>query len=414
MALHSLFKPQEISNHTQNINTAVDKLLLNVTAMPPNSEFEAVGLLSRMAADSIFVSAFGIDFAIQESKNGGTMAQYGSRILHAVDTHLGPVANFRGPGAALILALEPLLTWLQSRGLVLGDRVAGLHARSMARCYVWGALQAMLHNTKNQGAATDGQKSSRRGHNRDKNEANNEANNGIKCPLARLTGKRAESFAAGVKDFAGIVPTSTEPSLVQALIAATDSSTKVPFSDGFIIAQSFNILLAGYETTSLVLACCLYELAQQPHLQHRIYEEVATLRAAQMQQTSEPTTYISFEDINKLPYTQATFMETLRMWPPASPLAPLSRVARKNSILGGYRIPKGATLMFNIKHAHYNPKYWPEPSKFRPERFLPGSPEAEKCSGGFFAFWGRPAEMHRAKFCNGGRNYLFGQIDGEV
>lgn len=54
------------------------------------------------------------------------------------------------------------------------------------------------------------------------------------------------------------------------------------------------------------------------------------------------------------------------------------RVLEKDVRLGDYVLPKGATLVAPTASIHSNPNYWPEPSKFRPERFLDAEPSASK------------------------------------
>ncbi|MGW5532467.1 cytochrome P450, partial [Streptomyces xanthochromogenes] len=39
--------------------------------------------------------------------------------------------------------------------------------------------------------------------------------------------------------------------------------------------------------------------------------------------------------------------------------------------LGDYEIPAGATVFYPFWAVHMNPEYWPDPERFRPERFTP-------------------------------------------
>ena len=41
-----------------------------------------------------------------------------------------------------------------------------------------------------------------------------------------------------------------------------------------------------------------------------------------------------------------------------------------DTTLRGYNIPEGTSLMLNTYNVHMNPKAWPEPEKFKPERWI--------------------------------------------
>ncbi|KPJ21677.1 Cytochrome P450 6B1 [Papilio machaon] len=73
-------------------------------------------------------------------------------------------------------------------------------------------------------------------------------------------------------------------------------------------------------------------------------------------------------------YLQQVFDETLRKYPIVDPL---QRNAQTDCIIPGTNvtIKKGQTVLVNVLGIHYDPKYYPNPEKFDPERF---SPENEK------------------------------------
>ncbi|BAF11469.1 Os03g0248300, partial [Oryza sativa Japonica Group] len=73
-------------------------------------------------------------------------------------------------------------------------------------------------------------------------------------------------------------------------------------------------------------------------------------------------------DIDSLEYLQAVVKETFRLHPPAPLL--LSHRAETDTEIGGYTVPKGATVMVNIWAIGRDSKVWFEPDKFIPERFL--------------------------------------------
>lgn len=74
-------------------------------------------------------------------------------------------------------------------------------------------------------------------------------------------------------------------------------------------------------------------------------------------------------DLTRLPYLQAVLKETMRMHPVAPLLLP-HKVSESGVTLGGYSVPKGAQVMVNVWAIGKDPKVWPKPEVFKPERFL--------------------------------------------
>ncbi|XP_020583590.1 cytochrome P450 93A2-like [Phalaenopsis equestris] len=72
-------------------------------------------------------------------------------------------------------------------------------------------------------------------------------------------------------------------------------------------------------------------------------------------------------DIPNLPYLKAIVMETLRLHPP-TPLIP--RESDKDCMVDGFNIPAKTRLFINVWAIGRESKYWPDPLKFMPERFL--------------------------------------------
>jgi cytochrome P450 len=76
-------------------------------------------------------------------------------------------------------------------------------------------------------------------------------------------------------------------------------------------------------------------------------------------------------DLRSLRFTQAVIEETLRLYPPVPVLA---REATTEITLAGRRLPRGTLVLVVPWLLHRNPKLWPEPDTFRPDRFLEGTP----------------------------------------
>jgi len=79
----------------------------------------------------------------------------------------------------------------------------------------------------------------------------------------------------------------------------------------------------------------------------------------------------TLEDRDQLHYVEALIQETMRVYT-AGPIG-LPHVVSENDICQGYFIPKGSMVLTNNAMFYNDPKIYPEPDKFSPERFLPSN-----------------------------------------
>jgi len=145
-------------------------------------------------------------------------------------------------------------------------------------------------------------------------------------------------------------------------------------SDDELIGNMFIFLLAGHETTAHTLCFSFALLALHPDEQERLYQDINGV----MSSLNGPLTY---QNMSQFVQSLAFFNETLRMFPPG-PLIP--KVATEDTTLkvskagGGmttFQISSGTEINFHVPGLHYNPRYWREPHKFMPERFLSDWPK---------------------------------------
>uniref|UniRef100_A0A8C8Z0U8 Cytochrome P450 3A n=1 Tax=Prolemur simus TaxID=1328070 RepID=A0A8C8Z0U8_PROSS len=129
-------------------------------------------------------------------------------------------------------------------------------------------------------------------------------------------------------------------------------------SDEEIIAQSIIFMFGGYESTSSVLSLITYELATHPDVQQKLQEEIDVALP-----NKTPATY---DAVVQLEYLDMVVNETLRLFPIAGRI---QRVCKKDVEIKGLFIPKGVVVIIPTHVLHWDPKYWPEPKEFRPERF---------------------------------------------
>jgi cytochrome P450 len=149
--------------------------------------------------------------------------------------------------------------------------------------------------------------------------------------------------------------------------------------------EVMTFLLAGHETTALALSWTWHLLGQNPEAEEKLHEELDRVLDGRVPE---------FSDLQKLPYTERVIKESMRLYPPAWGVA---RTVNKEFELGGYRIPRGANVVMSTWVMHRDPRYFPEPEKFDPERWLPET--AQKLPKfAYFPFGGGPRQCIGAAF----------------
>ncbi|CAB4429227.1 unnamed protein product [Rhizophagus irregularis] len=124
--------------------------------------------------------------------------------------------------------------------------------------------------------------------------------------------------------------------------------------------QIMTFLIAGHETTSASTLWALHLLAQHPHEQDLLREEL--VKAFPDKSNFNPT----YDEINSLEYLNCTVKEILRIHSPASIVG---RANVKDVVLGEYLIPKNTTIMMAISALHKSPEIWgPTANDFDPKR----------------------------------------------
>jgi cytochrome P450 len=123
--------------------------------------------------------------------------------------------------------------------------------------------------------------------------------------------------------------------------------------------EAATFMLAGHETTANAMSWMWYLLALNHEARDRMLAEVD-----EVLDDRRPT----IDDIDRLPWTAACFLEAMRFFPPAWVIP---RECVKDDVIGGHRIRKGESVLIPIHSLHHDERYWPDPEVFDPTRFLP-------------------------------------------
>ncbi len=123
--------------------------------------------------------------------------------------------------------------------------------------------------------------------------------------------------------------------------------------------EVMTLVLAGHETTANALAWTWWYLAQHPEVDGRLAAELDAVCGHRA-----PT----MADVPALPYTRAVFSEAMRLRPPAYAT---SREVLSPIELGGQTIPVGAQVVVSPWITHRDSRWWKEPLRFDPDRWLP-------------------------------------------
>lgn len=134
------------------------------------------------------------------------------------------------------------------------------------------------------------------------------------------------------------------------------------FSDPQAAYNAGTLLEAGSDTTANTLYAFIQALVVFPEVQQKAFEEVERVIGSERLPT--------MDDHAKLPYIQQCVKESLR-WMPTTPLGGVPHCVTEDDEYLGYRIPKGAGVVINTYTIHMDPKRYPQPRRFNPDRFDP-------------------------------------------
>jgi cytochrome P450 len=149
------------------------------------------------------------------------------------------------------------------------------------------------------------------------------------------------------------------------LFAVDEEGDRCRMTDEQLRDEVMTIFLAGHETTSNALTWAWYLLAQNTEAEGELH--------AELDRVLEGGRLPTVEDLPALRYTEMVVAETMRLYPPAWAVG---RLAVEDHEVGGYPVPRGSLVLVSQYVMHRDPRFFPEPESFRPERWTPEAKEA--------------------------------------
>ncbi|WP_244409973.1 cytochrome P450 [Streptomyces albofaciens] len=183
----------------------------------------------------------------------------------------------------------------------------------------------------------------------------------IDAEMRRLIGARRAGADTGDGAGADGGP-GRDGDLLTRLLAARDEEGR-PLSAREVRDEAVTLWAAGHETTSTALTWIWYLLSRSPGARARLEDELDRVLGGR------PATA---EDCEQLVWTRQIVKESLRMYPPVW-LVPAE--AGQGVVLGGRAIPAGTVVWCSQWTAHRDPRWFRDPTAFRPERWGDGAPD---------------------------------------
>ena len=146
-------------------------------------------------------------------------------------------------------------------------------------------------------------------------------------------------------------------SVLERMIKRAGPDSQIP------AVMAMDAITAGIDTTGNKAAFLLYDLATHPEVQEQLHKEI--------QEVIGKNEKVTESALKRMRFLKACVHESQRMKPA---VLGLNRTTIQDMVLGGYQIPAGTVVTYWNMLAMNNEKNFPEPERFKPERWLRGCP----------------------------------------
>ncbi|KAM1200140.1 hypothetical protein ACFX2J_016437 [Malus domestica] len=322
----SVYQPSHLANLVPTMQSFVECATEKLDSMAKVEEditFSAISL--RLATDVIGQAAFGVNFGLSKPQSVGESVEKfdgkdnnDDEVSDFINQHIYSTTqvkmDFSGSLSIILGLLVPILQWP-----------------------FWQMLKRIP-------GTMDG-----------KIEHNNRH---LTSRLGAVVEKRMKDSRRGSKDFLSVILNARESGRLSKNVFTTD----------YISALAYEHLLAGSATTAFTLSSAVYLVAGHPEVEKKLLAEI--------DEFGPPDQMATASDLqHKFPYLDQVIKEAMRFYM-VSPL--VARETSRDVEIGGYILPKGTWVWLALGVLAKDQKNFPEPEKFRPERFDPSCKEEKQ------------------------------------
>ncbi|KAK4412630.1 cytochrome [Sesamum alatum] len=316
----SVYQP----SHLAKLVPTMQEFIESATQNLDSKEFTFSDLSLKLATDVIGQAAFGVDFGLSKLKSGhGSRSEVNGKhendqVQEFINQHIYATTQLKMDlSGSLSIILGLLIPIIQEPFRQILKRIPGTMDWKVDR-----------------------------------------TNQNLSNRLDEIVKSRMNENDRGSKDFLSLILSARE----------SETAAKNVFTSDYISAVTYEHLLAGSATTSFTLSSIIYLVACHPEVEIKVLEEIDGFGPHDHMPTAHDLQH-------KFPYLDQVIKESMRFYT-VSPL-----VARETSAevtIGGYVLPKGTWVWLALGVLAKDPKHFPEPEKFRPERFDPNGEEEKR------------------------------------
>ncbi|OAY26871.1 cytochrome P450 711A1 [Manihot esculenta] len=318
----SVYQPSHLASLVPTMQSFIESATANFQSFEEQEEDITFSNLSlKLATDVIGQAAFGVDFGLskpQSAKNISHNQENGNEVSDFINQHVYSTTQLKmdlsGSFSIIIGLLIPIL---QEPFRQILKRIPGTMDWKVDR-----------------------------------------TNKNLSGKLDEIVTKRMNDKNRGSKDFLSLILSARE----------SETLSRNVFTPDYISAVTYEHLLAGSATTSFTLSSIVYLVAGHPEVEKKLLAEIDGFGPPDQMPTAHDLQ-------TKFPYLDKVIKESMRFYV-VSPL--VARETSKDVEIGGYLLPKGTWVWLALGVLAKDPKNFPEPDKFKPERFDPNCEEEKQ------------------------------------